>query len=68
MSDYWTNFARTGDPNGQGLPRWPAFETANSTVLSLGDPIIAGALTNRDSLEALDAVYTVVRGKALTVP
>jgi para-nitrobenzyl esterase len=37
MSSYWTNFAKTGDPNGPGLPQWAAFDGKTEQVMELGD-------------------------------
>jgi para-nitrobenzyl esterase len=37
MSDYWVNFMKTGDPNGQGLPEWPAWKDGDLEFMELGD-------------------------------
>jgi len=39
MTDYWTNFARTGNPNGAGLPAWPRYSKADEQTLTLDDPV-----------------------------
>jgi len=36
MSSYWANFVATGDPNGKGLPSWPAVDE-KPQVMELGD-------------------------------
>ena len=33
ISSYDVNFAKTGDPNGPGLPQWPAFTDQNQLVM-----------------------------------
>jgi para-nitrobenzyl esterase len=44
MSSYWANFVVKGDPNGPGLPRWPAFDGAPEImVLGEGDGTMAVA-------------------------
>ena len=63
MSGYWVNFARSGDPNGPGLPPWPAFTNAECKVQYLGDAITVGGVANIHGLNVFDTVYSTVRGK-----
>jgi len=41
VSSYWVNFAKTGDPNGPGLPPWPATQDGRTNPLVIGQHIAA---------------------------
>jgi para-nitrobenzyl esterase len=42
MNAYWVNFAKTGNPNGKGLPSWPIYSTKTNELLEVqpdGKPV-----------------------------
>jgi para-nitrobenzyl esterase len=55
ISSYWVNFAKTGDPNGAGLPKWPAFTDSNPQSMVFDATPSARPLPNLDKLKAFDA-------------
>ncbi len=49
MQSYWTNFAKTGNPNGSGLPNWPTYDAAgNWQVMHLNPTPAATPDQHRD--------------------
>ena len=61
MSAYWTNFAKSGDPNAPGLPAWPGFDVSSQRTIQLGDDIRPEAFRNDDLLTRIDRLYAGLR-------
>ncbi len=55
MMSYWTNFAHTGNPNGPGLPTWPAFTAPTSQVMDLNASPFGRANTDLSDFQFLAA-------------
>lgn len=57
MATYWTNFAKRGDPNGEGVPQWPAYTPSNPKVMHFEDAPNVGPVPNLQGLKALDEYF-----------
>ena len=57
MSSYWVNFAKTGDPNGPGLPPWPAFTEIAQAVMHFDARSSARPAPNMTQIRALDEYF-----------
>ena len=56
VSRYWVNFARTGNPNGPGLPEWPAYRAATDSLLELGSEVAVREHFRRPQLDMIEQV------------
>jgi para-nitrobenzyl esterase len=68
ISAYWSNFAKSGDPSGAGVPQWPAFEKTQGKVQVLSDPITTDGVLGVEQLRVFDSVYSQVRGTPFGSP
>ncbi len=57
MMAYWTNFAKTGDPNGANLPKWTPSDPEHDVVMGFGDTIAMREGIAKAALAFWDSFY-----------
>lgn len=55
IQTYWTNFAKTGDPNGPGMKTWPPFTTEEEKIIEIGNQPTIRDLPNKKEHALMDA-------------
>jgi para-nitrobenzyl esterase len=53
---YWVQFAKTGDPNVEGQPEWPAYDSATDAYLEIGEQVRTGTGLHARGYELFEAV------------
>ena len=64
MATIWTQFARTGNPNGEGLPEWPAYTQENEAYMEFGETVAAKTGLRLARMELLERAGTKRRENA----
>jgi para-nitrobenzyl esterase len=67
ISQYWVNFAKTGNPNGPGLPAWPVFaDSAPKVMIFDRSPSARDGVPNAKELKAYDEYFAWRRAQSKT--
>ena len=57
IQQYWVNFAKTGNPNGKGLPYWPVFDKDKPTTMQFCNGASLVSVPNREQIDFIDRFY-----------
>jgi para-nitrobenzyl esterase len=54
MSAYWVQFAKTGNPNKEGLPEWPAYHSTKDQYIEFGEVVKVGQGLRKEKCDLWD--------------
>ena len=61
MQQYWVNFAKTMNPNGENLPKWPVYEDGQKTVMQFNNGASLIDYPNKEKITLIDHFMEYVR-------
>ena len=61
MQQYWVNFAKTMNPNGEGLPTWPTFEEGKATVMQFNNGASLIEMPNKERINLIDGFMKYIQ-------
>ena len=64
IQQYWVNFAKTGNPNGTGLPYWPSFDETKPTTMQFSNGASLIMRPNREQIDFIDRFMKAKREQA----
>ena len=64
ISNYWVQFATTGNPNGEGLPQWPTYDADQQRHQIIGVEVGQGSNFRRKELDELDRYFDATHNSA----
>ena len=64
MLSYWSNFAKTGNPNGSNLPTWNTFDPSEKKVMELGVNVAPKDMGYQDAFALCEEYVNYLAKKA----
>jgi len=63
MGSYWINFARSGDPNGQGLPLWLPYDPSGDCHMEFGDVMAMKKALRKKNCDLFEKIMLEKQGR-----